>query len=92
VERWKELGQTSQRQYEMGDMSGYEATRSVMGNMAKGLERDPQLESLLANRKRELGLQMELERRLGLELDFHYGLGIGRGVSANFYAPFRDGH
>jgi hypothetical protein len=43
VERWKELGQTSQRQYEMGDMSGYEATRSVMGNMAKGLERDPQI-------------------------------------------------
>jgi hypothetical protein len=79
VERWQKLDRTSQRQYEMGDMSGYEATRSVMGNMAKGLERDPQMESILANRKRELGLQMELERRLGLELDFHYGLGIGRG-------------
>ena len=27
VERWRALGQTSQRQYQMGDMSGYKATR-----------------------------------------------------------------
>ena len=79
VERWQKLNQASQRQYEAGDMSSYRATRSAMGDMAKSLERDPQMESLLANRKRELGLQMELERRLGLELDFHYGLGLGRG-------------
>ena len=51
VERWRELGQTSQRQYQAGDMSGYKATRSAMGDMAKSLERDPQLESILANRK-----------------------------------------
>ncbi|WP_026608058.1 Ti-type conjugative transfer relaxase TraA [Methylocapsa acidiphila] len=79
VERWQKLNQASQRQYEAGDMSSYRVTRSAMGDMAKSLERDPQMESLLANRKRELGLQMELERRLGLELDFHYGLGLGRG-------------
>jgi hypothetical protein len=79
VERWQKLNQASQRQHEAGDMSSYRATRSAMGDMAKSLERDPQMESVLANRKRELGLQMELERRLGLELDFHYGLGIGRG-------------
>ncbi len=79
VERWQKLDQASQRQYEAADMSSYRATRSAMGDMAKSLERDPQMESLLANRKRELGLQMELERRLGLELDFHYGLGLGRG-------------
>ncbi len=44
VEHWRELGQTSQRQYQAGDMSGYKTTRSAMGDMAKSLERDPQLE------------------------------------------------
>ena len=48
VERWRELGQASERQYQVGDMSGYKATRSAMGDMAKSLERDPQLESILA--------------------------------------------
>ena len=36
-------------------MSGYKATRAAMGEMAKSLERDPQLESILANRQRDLG-------------------------------------
>ena len=53
VERWQKLDQTSQRQYQAGDMSGYRATRSAMGDMARGLERDPQMESILANRKIE---------------------------------------
>ena len=47
VERWRKLDQTSQHQYQAGDMSGYKATRSAMGDMAKSLERDPQLESIL---------------------------------------------
>ena len=82
VERWRELGQTSQRQYQTGDMAGYKATRSAMGDMAKSLERDPQLESILANRKRDLGIGIDSGRRLGLELAFNHGidLGIGRGI------------
>ena len=60
VERWQKLDQTSQRQYQAGDMSGYKATRSAMGDMARSLERDPQLESILANRKRELGISFEI--------------------------------
>ena len=54
VERWQKLDRTSQRQYQAGDMADYKATRSAMGDMAKSLERDPQLESLLANRKAAL--------------------------------------
>ena len=50
-----------------------------MGNMANSLQRDPQLESLLANRRHELGIQIESGRRLGQELAFTHGLGIGRG-------------
>ena len=79
VERWQKLDQTSQRQYQAGDMSGYRATRSAMGDMARGLERDPQLESILANRKRELGIAFESGRRLGLELAFTHGIDLGRG-------------
>ena len=79
VERWQKLDQTSQRQYQAGDMSGYKATRSAMGDMAKSLERDPQLESILANRKRDLGIAFESGRRLGQELAFTHGIDIGRG-------------
>jgi hypothetical protein len=79
VQRWQELGHTSQRQYQAGDMSGYRSTRSAMGDMARSLERDPQLESLLENRKRELGIAFESGRRLGLELAFTHGLDLGRG-------------
>jgi Ti-type conjugative transfer relaxase TraA len=81
VERWQKLDQTSQRQYQAGDMSGYKATRSAMGDMAKSLERDPQLESILAGRKRELGISMDFDsgRRLGQELAFTHGIDLGRG-------------
>jgi hypothetical protein len=79
VERWQELDQTRLRQYQVGDMSGYRATRSAMGDMARSLERDPQLESILASRKRELGIAFESGRRLGIELAFSHGIDLGRG-------------
>jgi Ti-type conjugative transfer relaxase TraA len=79
VARWQELGQISQRQYQVGDMSGYKATRSAMGDMAKSLERDPQLESILANRKADLGIGYDTGRRLGAELAFTHGIDLGRG-------------
>jgi Ti-type conjugative transfer relaxase TraA len=79
VERWQELKQTSQRQYQAGNMSDYRATRSTMGDMARSLERDPQMESILENRKRELGIAFESGRRLGLELAFTHGIDLGRG-------------
>lgn len=80
VERWQKLDRTSQGQYQAGDMSGYKATRSAMSDMAKSLERDPQLESLLANHKKALGIQVESGRRLGVELAFNHGIGRGRGI------------
>ena len=79
VQRWRDLGQTSQRQYQAGDMSGYKATRSAMGDMAKSLERDPQLESILAGRKKDLGIGIDSGRSLGRELAFVHGSDLGRG-------------
>ncbi|TPK85721.1 Ti-type conjugative transfer relaxase TraA [Mesorhizobium sp. B2-4-13] len=80
VESWQKLDRTGQRQYQAGDMSGYKSTRSAMSDMAKSLERDPQLESLLANRKRELGINVDSGRRLGAELAFSHGIDKGRGL------------
>ena len=82
VERWQKLDQTSQRQYRAGDISGYKATRSAMGDMANSLQRDPQMESLLANRKKDLGIGIDSGRSLDQQLAFTHGidLGIGRGL------------
>jgi hypothetical protein len=81
VERWRSLDRASQHQYQAGDMSGYKSTRLAMGDMAKSLERDPQLESILEGRKRDLGISFESGRRLGLELAFTHGIDLGRGRS-----------
>ncbi|RUX10449.1 Ti-type conjugative transfer relaxase TraA [Mesorhizobium sp. M8A.F.Ca.ET.059.01.1.1] len=80
VERWQKLDRTGREQYQTGDMSGYKSTRSAMSDMAKSLERDPQLESMLANRKRDLGIHTASGRRLGAELAFSHGIGRGRGI------------
>jgi Ti-type conjugative transfer relaxase TraA len=80
VDDWRKLTRASERQYQAGDMSGYKATRSAMGDMAKSLERDPQMESLLANRKRELGISFDSGRSLGRELAFSHGIDLGRGL------------
>ncbi len=79
VTRWQQLEESSQQSYARGDMSAYKTARSSMAGMAKSLERDPQLESLLANRKRELGIDVISGRSLGRELAFSHGLEIGRG-------------
>jgi hypothetical protein len=79
VDDWQKLDQASLRRYQAGDISGYRSARSAMGDMARSLERDPQLESLLANRKHELGISFETGRRLSLELSFAHGLDLGRG-------------
>jgi len=79
VERWQGLDHTGLRQYQAGDISGYKATRSAMGDMARSLERDPHLESILAIRKKDLGISFESGRRLGLELAFSHGLDLRRG-------------
>src|SRR3546814_1666312 len=57
VERWQGLSADRDRLYRAGDMSGREKAGQEMAGMAKSLERDPQVESLLRGRSRELGLE-----------------------------------
>jgi len=50
-----------------------------MGNMVAGLERDPQLESLLEGRRRDLGISFESGLGISRDLAISHGLGRGRG-------------
>ena len=87
VERWQGLKQERDRLYRAGDMAGRERTDKEMAGMAKSLERDPQVESVLRNRTRELGLEIGMGRGrgmdsgdLGRELARDLGIGMGRGM------------
>jgi hypothetical protein len=80
VERWQQLDRKSGEQCRTGNYTGFDASRKAMTDMARSLERDPQMESILANRKRALGLDPSYDsgRRLGRELAFHHDLEINR--------------
>ncbi len=82
VERFRDIKQSGERQYAAGNYSGYHAARAEMGNMAMSLERDPQMESLLEGRKKQLGISMDFDSgmRLGRQLALSHGLGRGRGI------------
>ena len=87
VERWQQLSQDRDRLYRAGDMTGRERTGKEMAGMAKSLERDPQVESILRNRTRELGLATAMNRSrdmggggLGRQLTHELGIGRDRGM------------
>lgn len=79
VARWNKLQKQSDHAYVAGDLSARKAVQSEMAGMAKSLERDPQMESILAARKAQLGITIETGRRLGAELAFNHGIDFGRG-------------
>ncbi|ATE68030.1 Ti-type conjugative transfer relaxase TraA [Rhizorhabdus dicambivorans] len=83
VERWQQLSQDRDRLYRAGDMTGREKAGKEMAGMAKSLERDPQVESILRDRLRELGLEigMSQSRDLGRELSRGLEIGRDRGMS-----------
>jgi Ti-type conjugative transfer relaxase TraA len=80
VERWNELRKGADRAYEAGEMSSQKLMRGEMADMAKSLQRDPQMESILAIRKHELGIEFSSGRSLGAELAFNHGIDLGRGL------------
>ena len=79
VARWDKLQKQSQRAYVAGDVTSQKAIGSEMAGMAKSLERDPQMESILAARKAQLGITIDTGRRLGAELAFNHEIDLGRG-------------
>jgi len=80
VQRW----QTLERQHtgfdRNGDLQGQHNAKNSMGEMAKSLERDPQVESILRNRTRELGIVLDVGQSVGNTLLQQLGIGRGRGL------------
>jgi Ti-type conjugative transfer relaxase TraA len=80
VSDWQRLHRQRDQAFDAGKYSRAEAATSSMGAMAKGLERDPQVDSLLSNRKIELGLHASGSGGIGHQLHEYLGLGRGRGI------------
>lgn len=84
VENWQRLNRQRQRLMATGDQRNVRALTGQMGSMAKGLERDPQVDSLLRNRKIELGLgarssggiSQQLMESVGLRRDRNLGISM----------------
>lgn len=68
VNDWQRLGQARAVMQQSGNDNGAGRIAGRMADMAKGLERDPQVESLLRNRTRELGLGKDIGRDLSRDL------------------------
>ena len=69
-----------------GDLRGAKRISQEMTGMAKSLERDSQLESVLGGRSRELGLEISrdmdrsLSRDLANSIPFDHVRDLGRGM------------
>ena len=81
VARWQNLERQRLRFDQRSDWASERKARDAMGDLAKSLHRDPQLESILRNRKRELGIPLDMGRSVGHSLLNHLGLGRSRGLS-----------
>ncbi len=81
VERWQNLDRQRARFERGGNWQGEQGTRNSMAAMAKSLERDPQLESILRNRSRQLGIAMDMGRGVSRNLLEYLGLSRGLGLS-----------
>lgn len=87
VEGWQQLQRQHDELVRDGNFRGAKTTAQQMVGMAKSLERDAQLESVLGLRSRELGLEIGqqmgrgLSRDLASSIPFDHGREISRGMS-----------
>jgi Ti-type conjugative transfer relaxase TraA len=78
VEGWRQLGQHREELQRDGDFRSARKVSEQMAGMAKSLERDAQMESLLRGRKQELGLNFDTGRKLTHDLASSVGIEMGR--------------
>ncbi|PZU68025.1 Ti-type conjugative transfer relaxase TraA [Sphingobium sp.] len=85
VEGWQQLQRQHDELVRDGNFRGARTASQHMTDMAKSLQRDAQLESVLGLRSRELGLeigqhaQRSLSHQLTASIPFDHGRDIGRG-------------
>ncbi|MEO5868041.1 MAG: Ti-type conjugative transfer relaxase TraA [Sphingomonas sp.] len=80
VERWQSLERQRRSLMVHQEDTKVRRVSDTMFGMAKGLERDPQVESILRNRKIELGLSPVSKGSIGHELAGLAGRGRSRGL------------
>ncbi|WP_294131229.1 Ti-type conjugative transfer relaxase TraA [Sphingobium sp.] len=87
VEGWQQLQRHHAELVRDGNFRGAKSAAQQMAGMAKSLERDAQLESVLGLRSRELGLEIgqqagrSLSHDLASSIPFDHGRDISRGMS-----------
>jgi Ti-type conjugative transfer relaxase TraA len=74
VQSWQALSRQRDEQLMKRDFTTRQSLTESMGEMARGLERDPQLESILRNRQKDLGLTPGLEQSISRSLLIQLGL------------------
>ncbi len=79
VSRWRGLDRERLSSANSGDHGRAQRIADSMGAMAKGLHRDPQLESVLRNHTQQLGVGMQMDAGLGRNLMRYLGIGLGIG-------------
>ncbi|WP_213979430.1 Ti-type conjugative transfer relaxase TraA [Sphingomonas sp. dw_22] len=81
VEGWQQLRQAQDELRRDGDFRDAKRVGQEMAGMAKSLERDAQVESLLSGRRQELGIDVDMGRSLARDLadsvPFDHGGGLG---------------
>jgi Ti-type conjugative transfer relaxase TraA len=78
VEGWRQLSQHRSELQRDGDFRGARKVSEQMAGMAKSLERDAQVESLLRGRKQELGIDFDTGRKLAHDLAGSVGIEMVR--------------
>ena len=68
VSDWQGLSAARKQLEQQGDRVGVAKVSAKLTELAKGLERDPQVESLLRGKARELGIDSKPERSIANEL------------------------
>ncbi len=68
VSDWQGLSAARKQLEQQGDRAGAARVSAKLTELAKGLERDPQVESLLRGKTRELGIDPKPERNIANEL------------------------
>ena len=83
VENWQKLDRQYHAAYAQGDYGAAHRARDTMGAMAKGLERDPQMESVLRQQRDRFGIDFDTGRKLAHDLAGIVGIEMGhsRGLS-----------
>ena len=81
IEGWQQLRQVQEDLRRDGDFRGAKRVGQELAGMAKGLERDAQVESLLRGRTRELGIDAAMGRSVARDLadsvPFDHGRNLG---------------